>query len=229
MNITRSIFFLLAAAGLFSAACGQRTDAIAELIGMKDETYPAEIREYDGGKLSSITGFRENSIKGPQVVDTSDYSLEITGLVDTARSYTYGEVLGNFTSFEKVIRMKCVEGWGLKLLWEGLKVTDLLASAGVSESAKTVIFHSTDGYTTSLPLSYVKEKDLLLAFKINGIVLPPRQGFPFMLAAEGKWGYKWARWVERIEISADTTYKGFWETRGYSNDASEDKPFFDRP
>ncbi|MBD3286281.1 molybdopterin-dependent oxidoreductase [candidate division WOR-3 bacterium] len=229
MNIEKIIVSLFAVAGLFSAACGKSVDATTKATGMKDETYPGEIMVYEGVNLSSITGFRENSIKGTQKVDTSDYRLEITGLVDTALSYTYGEVLGNFTSCEKVIRMKCVEGWALKLLWEGVKVTDLLASAGVSESAKTVIFHSTDGYTTSLPLSYVKEKDLLLAFKINGIVLPPRQGFPFMLAAEGKWGYKWARWVERIELSADTTYKGFWETRGYSNDASEDKPFFDRP
>ena len=33
----------------------------------------AEIREYQGEKLSSINDFRENSIKGPQYINISDY------------------------------------------------------------------------------------------------------------------------------------------------------------
>lgn len=208
--------------------CSKNPDRTIKATEMTKDSFPAEIREYEGVKLSSITGFRENSIKGPQKVDTSDYRLEVTGLVDTPLSYTYAEVIERFKSYKRVLLMKCVEGWSLNLLWEGIRLNDLLDDAGIREDARIVIFHSTDGYTTSLPLFYVQDKDLLLAFKINEVVLPPKQGFPFMLAAEGKWGYKWARWVERIELSADSTYKGFWESRGYSNDASDDKPFFDR-
>jgi DMSO/TMAO reductase YedYZ molybdopterin-dependent catalytic subunit len=40
------------------------------------------------------------------------------------------------------------------------------------------------------------------------------------VVAEGKWGYKWAKWVTRIELSADTSFRGYWESRGYSNDAN---------
>jgi DMSO/TMAO reductase YedYZ molybdopterin-dependent catalytic subunit len=35
--------------------------------------------------------------------------------------------------------------------------------------------------------------------------------------AESKWGYKWIKWVTEIELSDDTSYRGYWEERGYSN------------
>ena len=37
--------------------------------------------------------------------------------------------------------------------------------------------------------------------------------------AESKWGYKWIKWITRIELSDDADYEGYWESRGYSNDA----------
>jgi DMSO/TMAO reductase YedYZ molybdopterin-dependent catalytic subunit len=45
--------------------------------------------------------------------------------------------------------------------------------------------------------------------------------------AEDKWGYKWIKWVTRIEVSNDAGFKGFWESRGYSNDGSLDEPMFE--
>ena len=53
-----------------------------------------EVREYRGERLSSVDDFRENSIKGVQYINISDYSLEIFGFVDGSRNYTYDEVLG---------------------------------------------------------------------------------------------------------------------------------------
>ena len=49
--------------------------------------------------------------------------------------------------------------------------------------------------------------------------MPPYRGFPFQVVAEGKYGYKWAKWVTRIELSANTSFRGYWESQGYSNDA----------
>jgi DMSO/TMAO reductase YedYZ molybdopterin-dependent catalytic subunit len=57
----------------------------------------------------------------------------------------------------------------------------------------------------------------MMAYKMNGVVLPPERGFPFQLVAEQKWGYKWIKWITKIELSSDTNYKGFWESRGYNN------------
>lgn len=104
------------------------------------------------------------------------------------------------------------------MLWEGVLVKDLVEEAKASPEANTVIFHAHDGYTTSLPLDYIRSQGILLAYKMNGLELPPERGAPFQLVAESKWGYKWIKWVTRIELSDDPNYEGYWESRGYSND-----------
>jgi DMSO/TMAO reductase YedYZ molybdopterin-dependent catalytic subunit len=35
--------------------------------------------------------------------------------------------------------------------------------------------------------------------------------------AEDKWGYKWIKWIDEIELSDNPDYHGYWEQRGYSN------------
>jgi DMSO/TMAO reductase YedYZ molybdopterin-dependent catalytic subunit len=187
---------------------------------------PVEIREYEGEQLSSINDFRENSIKGPQQVDIESYNLKISGLVSEPQTFTYDKVVGEYQSYEKVVTLDCVEGWSVKILWEGVLVRDLIMEAGPQPETKVVIFHAYDGYTTSLPIDYIIDNDILMAYKMNGVTLPPERGFPFELVAESKWGYKWIKWITEIELSSDLNYRGFWESRGYSNSADLDKGFF---
>jgi DMSO/TMAO reductase YedYZ molybdopterin-dependent catalytic subunit len=54
---------------------------------------------------------------------------------------------------------------------------------------------------------------------MNGLAVPPEKGFPFQLIAESKYGYKWVKWINQIELSDNVNYLGYWESRGYSNDA----------
>jgi DMSO/TMAO reductase YedYZ molybdopterin-dependent catalytic subunit len=191
------------------------------------ELTPVEIREYEGEDLSSINSFRENSIKGPQYVDITDYRLKITGLVANPQSYTYDEVLENHQHYKKVVTLDCVEGWSVTILWEGVLIEDLLEKSGPLANAKVVIFHAYDGYTTSMPLDYVLDNNIIMAFKMNEVTIPPERGFPFQLVAESKWGYKWTKWVTEIELSDDEGYRGFWESRGYSNSGDLDEGFFE--
>jgi DMSO/TMAO reductase YedYZ molybdopterin-dependent catalytic subunit len=193
-----------------------------------DGELPAvEIREYEGQNLSSINDFRENSIMGPQYVDVAGYVLTVHGLVEKELSHTYEEVTGGYEPHRKVVTLFCVEGWDVTLLWEGVLLSDLFSEAGVLPGANTVIFRSVDGYSTSLPLEYVVENDIILAYKMNQVTLPPERGFPFQLVAESKWGYKWIRWVNEIELSNDPSFKGYWEGYGYSNSGDLDKAIFD--
>ncbi|MBN1152848.1 MAG: molybdopterin-dependent oxidoreductase [Dehalococcoidia bacterium] len=186
-----------------------------------------EIREYEGENLSSIDDFRENSIKGPQYVDESEYALTVYGLVDQDLSYTYDGVIDQFKSYRKVVTLNCVEGWDVKLLWEGVLVRDLLDEAGVRPEASIVIFKAADGYSTTLPVDYIMNRDILLAHRMNEVTLPPERGFPFQLVAESKWGYKWIKWVTEIELSNNPNIQGYWEYFGYSESGDLDKPFFD--
>lgn len=187
-----------------------------------------EVREYQGEDLSSILEQPDNSIKGPQYIDINSYRLQITGLVQNSANYTYDEVVKGFTDYKKVVKLDCVEGWSVNILWEGVQVRDMLVKAGVLSEAKVVIFHAYDGYTTSFPIEYIMDNPILMAYKVNDTTLPPEKGYPFQLVAESKWGYKWAKWITQIELSDDINYKGYWEERGYSSSGDLDKGIFER-
>jgi DMSO/TMAO reductase YedYZ molybdopterin-dependent catalytic subunit len=185
-----------------------------------------EIRDYEGEKLNSAFDFRENSIRGPQKVDIDSYQLSITGLTDKSQYVSYQEILSSFPSYSKVVTLHCVEGWDVTILWEGKLVSDIIRTAGVQPEANTIIFYAVDGYSTSFPLDYILDNPILLAYRMNNQTLPVERGYPFQLVAENKWGYKWIKWVSKIKLTNDPTYKGYWESRGYNNDGEVNRSFF---
>ena len=65
-----------------------------------------------------------------------------------------------------------------------------------------------------------------MAYRMNNVTLPVERGYPFQLVAEDKWGYKWIKWVEKIELTDDPAYRGYWEQRGYSNTGDLNKSFY---
>jgi len=178
-----------------------------------------EISEYKGARLDPAIGPRDNSIKGVQQVDIANFALTIDGLVDTTVTLTYDQVL-ELEAYERLITLHCVEGWDATILWKGVLINELIQKAHAKPEAVTVIFSSVDGYTTSLPLKTVIAQELILAYRANGLDLPPEMGYPFIVVAEDRLGYKWARWVNRITLSDDANYLGYWENLGYSNDAN---------
>jgi len=194
--------------------------------GENFELDAVELREYQGKPLSSIYDFRENSIKGPQYLKRENYRLLVSGLVNNTYTLTYDEIITSFNSTKKVITLFCVEGWEVKILWEGVMVKELLELAQPLPEAKTIIFYAYDGYATSFPMEYIIDNKIIMAYKINNVTIPPERGFPFQLVAESKWGYKWIKWITSIEISDNTNYRGYWESRGYSNNANINKNFF---
>ncbi len=182
--------------------------------------YPGEVRNYQGEDLSTIASVYENAISGTQFLNGSTYRLSVNGLVSKPLQLTYNDVLNNYEKYGKIVTIYCVEGWQAKILWEGILVKDILLSAGANMNASVIIFHASDGYTTALPLSYIVENNILLAYKMNNLTIPPERGFPFELVAESQYGYKWIKWLTQIEVSENADYKGYWESKGYPNNAA---------
>ena len=208
------------------ARSGNGASATPSTPPSAEDLAPSQVKQFHGKKLDSITVLHENSIKGPQYVDANTYHLVVDGLVAHPLKLPYASVLNDFKQYRKVVRLDCVEGWSATILWQGPLVNDVLTSAAPTPAANTVIFHAVDGYSTSFPLDYFRKNARILAGYMNGQPLAPERGFPFMLVAEDKWGYKWCKWIDRIELSSDSGYRGYWEQRGYSNDGSRTKPFF---
>jgi DMSO/TMAO reductase YedYZ molybdopterin-dependent catalytic subunit len=137
--------------------------------------------------------------------------------VNKSVEYTYDELINGFQKYLKVVTLYCVEGWTVRILWEGFLLKELLNEAGISPQAVVVIFYAYDGYSTSLPLDFVIDNDIMIAYKMNNVTLPPERGFPFQLVAENRYGYKWIKWITTIELSDNEEFLGYWESRGYPN------------
>ncbi len=176
-----------------------------------------EAREYQGRRLTPVEEQGNNAIEGSQYINRSDYRLLVTGLVEREVSPSYKELLA-LPAYAEAAYMPCVEGWGFDAKWTGFRVEDLLNLSGLKSGATYVVFHSQDGYSTGLDLDYLRDNDILLAYGINDLTLPPERGFPLQLVARSRYGYKWGKWITRIEV-VDREQRGFWESRGYSNSA----------
>ncbi|AKB29397.1 TMAO/DMSO reductase [Methanosarcina siciliae T4/M] len=185
-----------------------------------------ETLSYQGQQLTPIAQQRNNAIKGTQYIDRENCRLQVDGLVENPRNFTYEEITG-LPQTSKVVDLNCVEGWSFNAKWTGVKIAEIFDEVGVMDNATTVIFYSADGYSTSLDKDYLLENDIILAYKLNDVTLPPERGFPLQLVAEDKYGYKWAKWIVRIELS-NSPYRGYWEEFGYNNIADVGGPAFER-
>ena len=186
----------------------------------QQKLYPSQVRNYQGENLSSIADVVENAIKGIQNINETTYFLTVTGLVKNPLKLTYDDITKNHQTYQKVVTIQCVEGWKATILWEGVLVKDLLQEAGANMSALAVIFYASDGFSTELPLSYLVNNNILLGYKMNNLTMPHERGFPFELVAESQYGYKWIKWVTQIEVSNNANYLGYWESRGFPNNAT---------
>jgi DMSO/TMAO reductase YedYZ molybdopterin-dependent catalytic subunit len=130
--------------------------------------YPGEVTQYQDQPLTPISTYIDYlnahpdvAIKGAQYINQNTYQLAITGLVNNPTNYSYPDVVNNFNSTLEVATLPCVEGWSVTLLWQGVPIMDLLNSAGsVSPDANTIIFYASDGYSSSLPLDYIKQNNI---------------------------------------------------------------------
>ena len=187
-----------------------------------------EATEFQGTKLTPINQQDNNALAGTQNIDRHTYKLIVDGLVENPLTITYEQLLA-YPQESWLMTFNCVEGWNFTAKWTGPQINSILKDAKVKPETKIIIFHTTDvpnGYS-SLDLGYIRDNNILLAMKLNDVTLPAERGFPFQVAAKSKFGYKWAKWVVRVEVSSDINFRGYWETAGYNNNADENGPAFE--
>jgi len=172
--------------------------------------------------LTPIEEFNVVSIKGTPEIDIDKYELSIEGLVENPLTLKCSDLL-SYPSITKIIMLKCVEGWSGIGEWTGIPLKDILKEAKIRHNARTVVFSAGDGYSTSLPVKDSLKDSVMLSYKLNGEALPKEHGYPVRVVVEGKYGYKWIKWLTHIKVIKGA-YKGYWERQGYSNKADIDSP-----
>ncbi len=150
-------------------------------------------------------------------INMNDWTLTVDGHVNNYLNFTYA----NFTSQpsqEVLATIACVEGPSGTAIWKGVLIKDLLEMAGIKPGAIDIVFYAVDNYSSSLTLEQATADNVLLAYEMNGETLPAAQGYPLRVVAPNHWGYKWVKWITRIEV-VTYDYIGFWESRGWDDDA----------
>lgn len=149
-----------------------------------------------------------------------NWRLSIDGLVENPLELSY-EAIRQFSEVETIRTLECIGnpvGGGLigNGVWGGCWLSDLLAQAQVKSTAKQAKFYASDGYSTSVDMQWISQPGVLLAYKLNGQLLPREHGYPLRILIPGLYGQKMPKWIERIEF-IDYEYKGYWESRGWSD------------
>lgn len=159
----------------------------------------------------------------PPNIRPEQWSLQVTGAVRRPFNLHYVDLPG-FSATQHYITLACISNKpGGQLmstaLWKGFLLRQLLERAGVQDDAVEVVFRAADGYGETLPLATCLDHGTLLAYEMNGVLLPPDHGFPLRLVVPNVYGLKSIKWLTGIEVVRTDTPQGYWEKRGWSDTA----------
>lgn len=153
----------------------------------------------------------------------SRWRLRVDGMVQNPLSLSLQQLMA-MPSREQITRHDCVEGWSAIGQWRGPPLRLLLNAAGLSTRAKYLVFHCADSfgakpYYESIDLIDAFHPQTILAWAMNGQMLPVQYGAPLRLRVERQLGYKQAKYVMRIEATDDLSKfhggkGGYWEDNG---------------
>jgi DMSO/TMAO reductase YedYZ molybdopterin-dependent catalytic subunit len=188
----------------------------ANMLLPAPQPLPASAPPMGGGAVGQ---FRVYSVTPIPEFSNDNWSFTIDGLVENSFKWDWKQ----FVELKRTVQVSdfhCVTGWSVyKNTWEGIPLKELLTKAGVKPGAKTVKLYSGDGvYTDTLTLEQADMDDVMVAVMHDGKPIPSDLGGPVRLVVPKMYAYKSVKWLNRIEL-IEGEHIGYWEQRGYSNDA----------
>jgi DMSO/TMAO reductase YedYZ molybdopterin-dependent catalytic subunit len=146
------------------------------------------------------------------------FRLDIDGMVEAPLSLTLSEFMA-LPQTESVSDMHCVTQWSrYDNRWQGVSAKAVLEAVRPKAEAAHVIFHAHDGYTTNIRLDQFDQPDVFLVHSWEGRPIDRRHGGPVRMLIPRLYLWKSAKWVRRIQFTG-ADRPGFWEVRGYHNNA----------
>jgi DMSO/TMAO reductase YedYZ molybdopterin-dependent catalytic subunit len=144
------------------------------------------------------------------------WSLDVHGAVAHPFRLSYRELTA-MKQVEEQVDIHCVTSWSkLDTGWTGVPFSAVAEQAGPDPGARFVILECEQGFTTSLPLEALMERNVLLAHRYDGRPLAPEHGGPVRMLVPDRYFYKSAKWLRGLKFTS-IDEPGYWEVRGYSN------------
>jgi DMSO/TMAO reductase YedYZ molybdopterin-dependent catalytic subunit len=146
------------------------------------------------------------------------WDFRVWGAVGKPRTFDY-EQLRSLPSTRVLADFHCVTKFSvLDNEWEGVLFRTIAGLVEPTPEARFVMAHCEYGYEANLPLEVLMDDDVLFAWARNGEPLTPEHGFPLRLVVPKRYAWKSAKWVRGLEFIQNDR-RGFWEERGYHNNA----------
>ena len=165
--------------------------------------------------------------------DAAAWSLSIDGLVADPISVTMAD-LRSRPKVRMPVTMECAGNGRARLTprpisqpwlteaigtaeWTGTPLRPLLEEVGIADDAAELVFTGADrgiqgeveqDYQRSLTISDAMRDEVLLAYEMNGVALPPQHGFPLRLVVPGWYGMTSVKWLTGI-IAVSEPFDGF--------------------
>lgn len=213
-DLGRALLWMTAGTAIFGWVQGIRRTVQADAAkpGPNGQPHVPAGQPIPGFELYTVTGTY------PQYSPTT-WRLNVTGMVANPLSLTLTDILA-LPQVTETETFHCVTGWSVPgVIWQGVRIADLLAKAQPDPKATWITFHSFDGvYTDSLSLEQAQAAGVILAHQADGQPLAVAQGAPLRLLVPDMFGYKSVKWLASLELTSKETM-GFWEQRGYGPNA----------
>jgi DMSO/TMAO reductase YedYZ molybdopterin-dependent catalytic subunit len=199
--------------------------AAASLAACDVLDLPPEQAVAPGEALDPITtnaAFYVTSCCGTPAVDRDTWTLRIRGDTTATIDMAYLEGL---PARDKEHTLQCIGASPTNpaignAVWSGLPLAEILADLGVAVPASAVELKisGADGYETSIPVGDL-DAPVWLVWRMNGEPLPDEHGTTARMLTPGRYGTKNPKWIVALEL-VDEPFTGFWETYGWSNEAT---------
>lgn len=208
-------------------AWGKRGDMIVH----SSDPYNAEPprRVLAGAELTPADAFYVRNHGPVPRGDPSAHRLHLDGLVAGPRVWTVDGLRSRFGEHQVLATLQCAgnrraglnevreipgqAAWGpgatSTARWTGVRLADVLAEAGVHDSAAHVAFEAPDvsdaadppqRFGGSIPLRKAVAAEVLLAWAMNGERLPAVHGAPLRVVVPGYIGARSVKWLERVTL-----------------------------
>jgi DMSO/TMAO reductase YedYZ molybdopterin-dependent catalytic subunit len=154
--------------------------------------------------------------------DPTQWTVQITGLVNKPYTIHYQDLL-KLPAIERYQTLQCISnpiGGDLigNALWRGASLSEIIRAAEPKPNAIKVVFTAADGYQDSITLDRAMSPNNVVAHTMNGEPLIAGHGIPARLLIPGIYGMKNVKWLTKIELMS-IDFKGYWQQRGWSDDA----------
>jgi sulfane dehydrogenase subunit SoxC len=181
------------------------------------------------------------------VIDPTSWRLTVGGLVARPLSLSLDDIRSR-PSVTLPVTMECAgngraflaprpvsQPWLTEAVgtarWTGTPLAAILDEAGPLEDGVDVVFTGADrgleggleqNYERGLSVEEAMRENILLAYEINGMALPPQHGFPVRLLVPGWYGMTSVKWLREVSVSAEP-FEGYQMTRAYRLKQSDEE------